>query len=75
MLGNVFEWVSDWYSDTYYSTPDATTANPQGPTSGAYRVARGGSFFDVDASTRTTYRFSAAHPEYASASFGFRCAR
>jgi len=40
MLGNVWEWVNDWYSDSYYGgSPDK---NPQGPDGGDSRILRGG---------------------------------
>ena len=43
MAGNVEEYVNDWYSRDYYSTsPDE---NPMGPTSGSYKVTRGGSWY------------------------------
>jgi len=42
MLGNASEWTGDWYAT--YATPD--TVNPFGPSSGSFRVVRGGSFAD-----------------------------
>ena len=41
MSGNVWEWCSDW-KDYYSSSPQI---NPTGPTSGSYRVSRGGGWY------------------------------
>jgi len=40
MSGNVMEWCWDWSDDDYYSSSPAE--NPKGPSSGSYRVLRGG---------------------------------
>jgi formylglycine-generating enzyme required for sulfatase activity len=40
--GNLLQWCSDWFEDTYYRTSPGT--DPQGPGSGKLRVDRGGSW-------------------------------
>jgi formylglycine-generating enzyme required for sulfatase activity len=44
LVGNVFEWVNDWYSENYYKS--SPFSNPKGPDLGQYRVARGGSWYN-----------------------------
>lgn len=54
MSGNVLEWCEDRYTEDYYSNSGAW--NPAGPDSGAFRVLRGGSWFNNDGDLRTTAR-------------------
>jgi len=73
MLGNVWEWVHDWYSPSYYrNSPDT---DPIGPDHGQYRILRGGSLYDSDiAYLRVSFRPN-DDPNITYGNIGFRCAR
>ena len=71
MSGNVWEWCSDWYSSSYYSS--SPSSNPTGPTSGSYRVLRGGSWLNDAQYCRVSYRNS-SYPGNRSYGSGFRLA-
>ncbi|CAG1014570.1 Formylglycine-generating enzyme [Anaerolineales bacterium] len=72
MSGNVWEWVSDWRSETYYEI--SPYMNPQGPNAEAYKVLRGGSWNGYYAYLSVTYR-GRDNPVNATNDYGFRCAR
>jgi formylglycine-generating enzyme required for sulfatase activity len=54
MLGNVNEWVADWFSSVYYAQSPAK--DPAGPSSGTFRARRGGSWSDEAANCRPARR-------------------
>jgi formylglycine-generating enzyme required for sulfatase activity len=70
MAGNVWEWVSDWESSTYYNV--SPYENPQGPETGSYKLMRGGSW-----TSGWEYIRAASHgyldPVVCQHDVGFRC--
>ena len=70
MLGNVWEWQSDWYGD--YSSSAQT--NPTGPGSGSTRVFRGGAWNNLTSFVRSSRRVGGT-PALTGDYLGFRVAR
>jgi formylglycine-generating enzyme required for sulfatase activity len=71
MAGNVWGWVSDWWSDDYYAHSPAN--NPQGPDTGTLRIARGGSWFDESWRVSPSCRKALTPSSYRMHWVGFRC--
>jgi sulfatase modifying factor 1 len=67
MTGNVFEWVQDWEGNYASSSRD----NPQGPSTGTYRILRGGSWNYILRLLRATSR-NFHLPDSRQSSYGFR---
>jgi len=70
MLGNVTEWVSDWFEPWY---DGMTVVDPVGAVRGQWKMVRGGSWNNDRSDIRASMR-SAYSPEMRSNEFGFRCA-
>ena len=72
-LGNVWEWVHDWYQLDYYN--HSPESDPRGPATGEFRVARGGSWRGVARGLARVSSRYVLRPSVRSIVVGFRCAR
>jgi eukaryotic-like serine/threonine-protein kinase len=71
ILGNTWEWCSDFYEDNYYTVSPAK--NPTGPDMGTLICLRGGSWNSFAYSSRSANR-NGNLPQYNNI-YGFRCAK
>lgn len=69
--GNVLEWCSDWYTDSY---KNLNTHNPVGPDKGNYKVIRGASWNRSGKYMRAAYR-TFYNKKVRFDFIGFRCAK
>ena len=72
LAGNLYEWVTDWYDDAFYTTNPPR--NPRGPDEGTAKVQRGGSYINSPYRIRAAFRTKGDPTEH-DPHVGFRCAQ
>ncbi|MCP4313280.1 MAG: formylglycine-generating enzyme family protein [Bacteroidetes bacterium] len=72
MSGNVWEWVSDWFDSGYYA--ESPEEDPQGPSTGSFRVLRGGGWHSGPGCSSLTSR-NALPTHWVDIAGGFRCVK
>jgi formylglycine-generating enzyme required for sulfatase activity len=70
ILGNVWEWVNDWYDQNYYQS--SPSQDPSGAPSGQFCVLRGSSCHGGPRYVRVSPR-DGYNPGYGDNDIGFRC--
>ena len=72
MGGNVWEWTMDNYGHDYYA--ESPLNNPKGPSTGRFKVIRGGSWHSGAMCIQNYYR-NGLSPSWVDFAVGFRCAK
>jgi len=70
-LGNMFEWVHDWYEKNYYW--NSPSQDPTGPGSTEFHAVRGESWLSIFPSDLRVSRRGWGDPRRRDDSLGFRC--
>ena len=73
MIGNVYEWIEDFYAHDYYSSQTVWEPNPTGPYGGRERVIRGSSWKVGEKNVSIQNRIQNVSSTYYQ-DVGFRCA-
>jgi formylglycine-generating enzyme required for sulfatase activity len=72
IVGNVWEWVQDWYAPVAYAAP--RRSNPGGPATGRLRIVRGGGWLSADVRMLRCSHRHKVPPDTYSYAIGFRIA-